>query len=83
MCRESSEEQKQQVSRERERERESRDGGNSAFKSFKGQVEALPTLGTKAEKNESKYWHIYQEVGQLYTSNLQRTRHFVQSGSRT
>jgi len=32
------------------RERENRDGGNSAFKSFKGQVETLPTLCTKAEK---------------------------------
>jgi len=34
----------------RNRERENRDGGNSAFKIFKGQVEALPTLCTKAEK---------------------------------
>jgi len=34
----------------RYREKENRDGGNSAFKSFKGQIEVLPTLGTKAEK---------------------------------
>ena len=34
----------------RYRERENRDGGNSSFRSFKGQIEVLPALGTKAEK---------------------------------
>ena len=34
----------------RYRERENRDGRNSSFRSFKGQIEVLPALGTKAEK---------------------------------
>ena len=65
----------------RYRERENRDGGNSAFKSFKGQVEALPALGTKAEKMNQNTSTFIKKLANYYTSNLQRTRHFVQSGS--